>query len=339
MVIAGGFHHGIRVAGHQIIDRFGPIVGGVQRDRITNVLRISSTNCLALQLHRHEIVGMLVVAVRPLLGDVDLAKLHLHHRMRIYSFGRFAGCHVVDLGEHAIVQLRIRVGIVASLPSGYVSGIRVSRIRIVVAARIVGICSIAWLDFKGNVDDISLFYDDAISTVERHRHRTTVGIVCGRISALQRGIAVLHRHILCDVGTVGGTCELDRIHPLGQGVGDGEDLDLRRRSNAGIDLIECFRQIRRIRAVEFHAIHRIGLTRKIIHLIGVGSGLHHVQGGVAAIFGFSQRGRVIKAILVAASCAIYATGTAVRVLPPTVSVRLAIRFGRIFRMCGIAPEK
>lgn len=75
---------------------------------------------------------MLVGTVRPLLGDVDLAKLHLHHRMRIFGFGPYTGCRAVDLGEHAIVQLRIRVGIVALLPGGYVSGIRVSRIRILV---------------------------------------------------------------------------------------------------------------------------------------------------------------------------------------------------------------
>ena len=32
-----------------------------------------------------------------------------------------------------------------------------------------------------------------------------IDTVRGRISARQRGIAVFHRHILCDVGTVGGT--------------------------------------------------------------------------------------------------------------------------------------
>ena len=61
---------------------------------------------------------MLVGTVRPLLGDVDLAKLHPHHRMRIFGFGPYTGFHAVDLGEHAIVQLRIRVGTVAWLPSG-----------------------------------------------------------------------------------------------------------------------------------------------------------------------------------------------------------------------------
>ena len=192
---------------------------------------------------------MLVGTVRPLLGDVDLAELHLHHRMRIFGFGRCTGFHVVDLGEHAIFQLRIHVGMVALLLSGCVSRIRVSRIRIFVVFRIVGICGIAWLDFEGNVDDISLFCDDAIRIVERHRHGTSVGIVCGRISAHRLdSIAVPHRHRVCDIASAD---EIDRIHPLGQGVGDGEDLDLRGRGNVG-------RSLRIVVAVVF--IHAVGLV-------------------------------------------------------------------------------
>ena len=248
---------------------------------------------------------MLVGTVRPLLGDLNLAKLHLHHRTRIFGFGPFAGFHAVDLGEHAIVQLRILVGIVAVLPSGCVSRIRVSRIRISLVFRIVGICGIAWLDFEGNVDDISLFCDDAISTVERHRHGTSVGIVCGRISARQLGIAVLHRHMLCDVGTVGCTSEIDRIHPLGQGVGNGEDLDLRGRGNGGIDLVECFRQILRIRAVKFLAVHRIGLSGEISHLLRISGSLHHIECSIATPVSFSQGGSIVITFPITATCTMH----------------------------------
>ena len=277
---------------------------------------------------------MLVGTVRPFLGDIDLAKLHLHHRMRIFGFGPFAGFHVVDLGEHAIVQLRIRVGIVALLPSGYVSGIRVSRIQMLVVARIVDICGIVWLNFERYVDAVGFLCDDTVFAVKRHRHRAAfarlIDTVRGRIFARQRLIAVLHRHMLCDVGAVGCIREIDRIHPLGQGVGDREDLDLRGRGDGGIDLFECFRQIRRIRAVEFHAIHRIGLTRKIIHLIGFGSGLHHVQGGVAAPVSLSQGGSIVVIEVITASGAMYVFANVIRV-HPIVSDRHAIRFGRIFR--------
>ena len=247
---------------------------------------------------------MLVGTVRPLLGDLNLAKLHLHHRTRIFGFGPFAGFHAVDLGEHAIVQLRILVGIVALLPSGCVSRIRVSLIRIVVA-RMVGICSIAWLDFEGNVDDISLFCDDAISTVstvERHRHGASAGIVCGRVSARQHGTAVLHRHRLCDIASAD---ELDRIHPLGQGVGDGEDLDLRRRGNGGINLVECFRQILRIRAVKFLAVHCIGLSGEIIHLLRISGSLHHIECGIATLVSLSQGGSIVITFPITATCTMH----------------------------------
>ena len=69
-----------------------------------------------------------------------------------------------------------------------------------------------------------------VCAVKRHRHRAIarlIDTVRGRISARQRLIAVFHRHILCDIGTVGHASEIDRVDPLGQGVSDGEDLDLR----------------------------------------------------------------------------------------------------------------
>ena len=224
------------------------------------------------------------------------------------------------------------------LPGGYVSGIRVSHIRIVVAARIVGICGIAWLDFEGNVDVISLFCDDAISTVstvERHRHGAiagTVDAVYGRISARQLGTAVLHRHILRDVGTVGDTCELDRIHPLGQGVGDGDDLDLRGRGNGGIDLVECFRQILSVRAVKFLAIHCIGFSGEIGHLIRISGSLHHIECGIATFVSLSQGGSIVETVCIAISCTVRAIGTTIRIFTPHVPLCLAGLRGRIFRM-------
>ena len=253
----------------------------------------------------------MLTAALPLLGDDDLAKLHLHHRTRIFGFGPFAGFHAVDLGEHAIVQLRILVGIVALLPSGCVSRIRVSLIRIVVA-RMVDICGIAWLDFEGNVDDISLFCDDAISTVstvERHRHGAMVGTVdavCGLVFARRHGsTAVLHRHILRDVGIVGCICELDRIHPLGQGVGDGEDLDLRRRGNGGINLVECFRQILSVRAVKFLAVHCTGLIGEISHLLRISGSLHHIECSIATPVSFSQGGSIVITFPITATCTMH----------------------------------
>ena len=254
---------------------------------------------------------MRVVAVRPLLGDLNLAKLHLHHRTRIFGFGRCTGFHVVDLGEHAIFQLRIHVGMVALLLSGCVSRIRVSRIRILlVVFRIVGICGIAWLDFEGNVDDISLFCDDAIRIVERHRHGAIAGIiidtVCGLISAHRLGnIAVRHRHISRDVGAVGYIREIDRIHPLGQGVGDGEDLDLRRRGNGGINLVECFRQILSVRAVKFLAVHCTGLIGEISHLLRISGSLHHIECSIATPVSFSQGGSIVITFPITATCTMH----------------------------------
>ena len=248
----------------------------------------------------------MLTAALPLLGDDDLAKLHLHHRTRIFGFGPFAGFHAVDLGEHAIVQLRILVGIVALLPSGCVSRIRISRIRIsLVVFRIVGICGIAWLDFEGNVDDISLFCDDAISTVstvERHRHGTSAGIVCGRVSARQHGTAVLHRHRHCDIASAD---EIDRIHPLGQGVGDGEDLDLRRRGNGGINLVECFRQILSVRAVKFLAVHCTGLIGEISHLLRISGSLHHIECSIVTPVSFSQGGSIVITFPITATCTMH----------------------------------
>ena len=95
-------------------------------------------------------------------------------------------------------------------------------------AGISGIGGIAWLDLEGYVDAVGFLCDDAVIAVKRHRHRAIaklIDTVRGRISA--RHIAVFHRHILCDIGTVGHASEIDRVDPLGQGVSDGEDLDLR----------------------------------------------------------------------------------------------------------------
>ena len=97
-------------------------------------------------------------------------------------------------------------------------------------AGISGIGGIAWLDLEGYVDAVGFLCDDAVIAVKRHRHRAIarlIDTVRGRISARQRLIAVFHRHILCDIGTVGHASEIDRVDPLGQGVGDGGDLDLR----------------------------------------------------------------------------------------------------------------
>ena len=219
---------------------------------------------------------------------------------------------------------------------------------LLVVFRIVVICGIAWLDFEGNVDVISLFCDDAISTVstfERHRHRTFAGIidtVFGRIFARQLGTAVPHRHILRDVGVVGDTCELDRIHPLGQGVGDGEDLDLRGRGDGGIDLVECVRQILSVRAVKFLAIHCIGFNGELSHLLRISGSLHHIECSIATLVSLSQGRLIIVTVVITTSGAMYALVFVIRVLiQPIVSDRLASLFGRIFRLRGIirAPQR
>ena len=143
-----------------------------------------------------------------------------------------------------------------------------------------------------------------------------------------------------DVGAVDDTCELDRIHPLGQGVGDGEDPDLRGRGDAGIDLVECFRQILSIRAVKFLAIHCIGFSGEIGHFISISGSLHHIQGGISTPVSLSQGGSIVEAVVIATSCTVRAIGTTIRIFTPRVPLCSAGLRSRIFRMSSpLAPPR
>ena len=91
-VITRDFRHGIRVSRNQVVDSRLPTIALIQRDYATDVLQLSIgiAALLTLQLHRNGTVIMLARTIRPLLDDLDLAELHLHHRMRILDFSRCA---------------------------------------------------------------------------------------------------------------------------------------------------------------------------------------------------------------------------------------------------------
>ena len=126
-----------------------------------------------------------------------------------------------------------------------------------------------------------------------------IDTVRGRISARQHLIAVFHRHIPRNVGTGSHASEIDRVDPLGQGVGDGEDLDLRGGGDAGIDLVECFCQILSIRAIEFLTVHRTGFTGEIGHSIGVSRSLHHIKRNITLPpVGLGQSGSIVVTVVI-----------------------------------------